>query len=499
MKNIIIIGGGTAGWISASVLLKGLPKSEYKITLIESPNIPTVGVGEATIPPIVNLVNYLGLNEKDFIHQIDGSFKYGIQFENWSEVGHSYMHAFGKVGTEYTDIPFGKLWLAYNKQFNSKPLNNFSPCAVAAYKEVFNPPIIPKFPKPGYYYPLSNLFYAYQFDAGLLADFLKKYAIKHGINFISDTVSSVQNKDNGDLQRVNLTNHDSISGDFFVDCSGSKGILIKDNLQCEYESWEKYLPCDKAIVAQTKSFEPPFPFTKSIAMNAGWRWKIPLQSRHGNGYVYSSKYLSDEQARIEFINSLQGEELITQPRTIKFNTGIVKTPWYKNCVALGLSSSFFEPLESTSIHLSHKYALVLMNSLKSGNDIQHETKIFNQRFRHDALTIRDFLIAHYCTTKRRDSSFWSDCAKMDIPTSLKAYLKEFKNTGYINLPSDSLFPYESWLQVLAGQHYYPTNVDLPREMTTSEWQDIKLFMDSLNDGINHEVGKLPNHKDYFKL
>jgi tryptophan halogenase len=498
MKNIVIVGGGTAGWITASVLLKGLPKSDYKITLIESPNIPTVGVGEATIPPIVNLINYLGLDERAFIKQIDGSFKYGIHFENWSEMGHSYMHAFGTLGTNYKNIPFSRLWLAFNEKNKSIPLANFSPCAVSAYTNRFSHPITPHSPKEGYFYPLSKLFYAYQFDAALLANYLKNYAIEHDISFISDTVNAVNNAKNGQIKSVSLTNNADIAGDYFIDCSGSKGLLIKENLQCEFESWKQYLPCDRAVVAQTKMQKKTFPYTKSIAMNAGWRWKIPLQNRHGNGYVYSSKYLSDDEATIEFSNSLENEELITQPRTIKFTTGMVKTPWYKNCIALGLSSSFFEPLESTSIHLTHKFAIVLKNALKYGEDMQQEANTFNNQFRRDALSIRDFLIAHYCTTQRDDTEFWRNRRQMEIPVSLRGYLNEFKATGFITLPPESLFPYESWLQVLIGQSYFPENITLPRVMHDAEWKEINLFMESLHDGIANEVSKLPSHEDYFK-
>lgn len=498
-KRIVIIGGGSAGWITASILVKGLPAAEYDISLIESPNIPTIGVGEATIPPIVNLITYLGLDETDFIEKIEGTYKYGIHFENWSTLGHSYMHAFGEIGTSSFNTSFTQMWLAYKSSLNLPPLNQFSPCAVAAYSNKFSRPSLPSDAHPEKYYPLSKLFYAYQFDAGLLAKYLKKIALDLGVTYISDNVIKVTTDTDIGIKSVTLSDKSEISSDYFVDCSGTSGLLNKQALHCEYETWDQYLPCDRAVVVQTKPLEAPFPYTKSIAMNSGWRWQIPLQTRTGNGYVYSSKHISDEDALNELRQTLIDHEKITEYRTIKFQTGSLKTPWFKNSIALGLSGSFFEPLESTSIHMTHKYALELKNAFIYGTNMAEEATNFNATFQNDSISIRDFLIAHYCTTKRNDTSFWRDMQQLSIPSSLQAHLNEFQKTGEISLPKGALFPYQSWLQILTGQQYLiNAPVSIKNEYNLS-LEQAKLFFSNIDKVINEDVSQLPFHSDHFSF
>ena len=319
IHKIIILGGGTAGWITAAILSKGLNLDKYQITLIESPDIPTVGVGEATIPPIIQLASFLEINEAEMLSKISATFKYGIHFENWHKNNASYMHAFGALGSNFNNLSFPEFWLKSCAIAPLDNLNRFSPSAVAAYQNLFNhPQKLPKGTNPNLYFPLTNLHYAYQFDASLLAEFLKGYAIKAGVNFVASTVKEVYQNELGEIAKLQLNDNDIINGDFFVDCSGARGVLSKQVLNSEFTAWGQYLPCDSALAVQTKAVDTtPAPYTKSIAMNAGWRWQIPLQHRNGNGYVYASNYCSDSQAADEFSQALNKHEKITDVRKRK--------------------------------------------------------------------------------------------------------------------------------------------------------------------------------------
>ncbi|MGJ8682529.1 tryptophan halogenase family protein [Paraglaciecola sp.] len=496
MTKIVIVGGGTAGWITASILAKGLNKEKFQITLVESPDIPTIGVGEATIPPITQLCAFLEIDETELLKAISGTYKYGIHFEGWSANTKSYMHAFGFLGTSYGNISFPQMWLNYQKALDLPPLMDFIPSSVAAYKNKFSHP----YPRPNNakvddYYPLSELFYAYQFDASLLAKYLKNYAIGLGVRFIADTVDSIHQKDNGEISHVQLNSNGLLHGNYLVDCTGAKSLINKQTLNSKFISWSQYLPCDRAIAVQTEAKQPPFPYTKSIAMNAGWRWQIPLQHRVGNGYVYASQFCTLNEATRELENALNGQNKITDIKSMHFETGYLKTPWNKNSIAIGLSSGFLEPLESTSIHITHKFALELMNAFRFGDNMEEEAARFNQKFVDDLLLIRDFIIMHYHTAQNRDSAFWRVCSEMAIPDSLHCKLDEFKNTGYITLPKTSLFPYQSWLQVLIGQDIFPTQLANKAPKMTQE-KAIKFFQ-TVNQTIKQQVIQLPSYQTYL--
>lgn len=503
MQTITIVGGGTAGWISAAILAKGLPGDAFEIKLIESPDIPTVGVGEATIPPIIQLVKYLELDEAEFLAQIEGTYKYGIHFENWSKPGESYMHAFGVLGTDYQDIPFSDLWLAYANKLNLKHLTDFIPSAVASYQNRFCPAL----PKPdsanaNAFFPLSNLFYAFQFDAGLLADFLSQYSKKLGVKHVEANVEAVNLTTDKQIKSVVLNSGEEIKGDYFVDCSGAKGLLSKQALSLKFDNWQAYLPCDRAIAVQTENLADIAPYTKSIAMSSGWRWQIPLRSRMGNGYVYSSQFISDEQALSELTQALESK-MITEPKQLKFETGCLATPWFKNCISIGLSSGFLEPLESTSIHLIHKYAVKFKNALLHGVYMTEEAQQFNQAFKQDALDIRDFLVAHYHITERNDSDFWQHCQAMPVPPSLVQKLTEFSATGKVSLKKDALFSYGSWLQLLVGQGYIkstPGQFDhLIQSANQPGIEQAKLFFNNVKYAISQEINRIPKHREYLNL
>lgn len=495
-EKVLIVGGGTAGWITAAILAKGLDIDKHQVTLIESPDIPTVGVGEATIPPITLLLKYLEIDEGPFLEKLNGTYKYGIHFEDWSRIGDSYMHAFGELGTALGATSFTDLWLKCADVLKLDNMRDFSPTSVAAYAGKFNPPLPrPSDANPAHYYPLSLLFYAYQFDAGKLAKLLKDYAIGMGVQHIQGNVQKVNSKRDGNISSLTLAGGEKYNANYFVDCSGIRGLLNKQHYQVEFENWGEYLPCDSAVAIQTSRDTSALPYTKSIAMNAGWRWQIPLRNRTGNGYVYSSKFISDQQAIDDLKSSLKGETFITEAKTLRYKTGVIKQPWYKNSIAIGLSAGFMEPLESTSIHLIHKYAIELKNALFYGKDMQQEALDFNQKYTEEALSVRDFLVAHYHVTQRSDTAFWAHCQNMAIPDSLASYLKEFKDTGHISLPENNLFPYHSWFQVLVGQkyldnyaHFQDKNIDV---------ESVKPFFANVKLAIQSEIARLITHEEYL--
>jgi tryptophan halogenase len=407
------------------------------------------------------------------------------------------MHAFGSLGAHVQDMSFAQLWLGSADSLNLNNLNAFAPTAIAAYQNKFNPPVaLPKGANPNHFYPLSDLHYAFQFDAGLLVTQLSRFAKDKGVIHTIDKVKRVNNNKAGDISSLSLVKQGNRSGDLFVDCSGMAGVLNQRHFKCEYLDWSNYLPCDSAIPMQTGKLDPLPPYTKSIAMNAGWRWQIPLRTRTGNGYVFSSQFIDDNAAIDEFTKSLSGQEILTEPRVIKFKTGCLKTPWYKNSVAIGLSSGFFEPLESTSIHLIHKFAVELREALISNNTREQEVRAFNKMFIDTGIQIRDFLVTHYHVTRRDDSEFWRHCQTMPIPETLQAHLEEFRNTGYISLDETSLFSYESYLQVLVGQQYLASYKNLRSSKLNP--QGAKAFLDNVHNAIINEVSKLEPHDNFLK-
>ncbi|WP_017446765.1 tryptophan halogenase family protein [Gayadomonas joobiniege] len=446
--KILIAGGGSAGWITAAVLSKGLPAQKYQIELIESQDVAPIGVGEASIPPIFQFLTYLEVSPAEFIKQTGGTFKYGIDFEGWGSPGRRYMHAFGPVGTHFEGITFADIWLAYAEQLGFKNLIPFSSSAVAAYKGKFS---LPKARSGVGFKPLEQLFSAFHFDAGRLANFLKDYAIKKGCIWRQDHIASV-NQHNQKIDSLTLASGQTVTADYFADCTGQVGLFNKQTLNGEFLDWRSWLPCDSALVVPTDRLEHLPPYTKSVAMSAGWRWQIPLQNRTGNGYVFSSQFITQKHAEKELQAALKlSDQNAQKMRLIQFKTGYLKKPWQANSIAIGLSAGFAEPLESTSIHLIYKYAIELKNAFIYGRDMQQEADDFNLKFEQDMLDIRDFLIAHYKINQYKNNDFWSSRQNMAIPDRLGQKLNSFKQSGQIDLPTGTLFSYYSWFQVLLGQ------------------------------------------------
>lgn len=444
IQNIVIAGGGTAGWMTAAALAKVLG-NRCVIQLVESTEIATVGVGEATIPHIQQFNEMLGIDENDFMRSTRGTFKLGIEFVNWKRLGQSYVHPFGGYGDDIDAVPFHHYWLKLHSLGLAPELEQFSLATQAAYANKFMRPVaIPDS-------PLSKINYAYQFDASLYADFLRNYAKVRGVKRIDGKIAQVQLRaGDGFIQSLVLESGERLDGDLFIDCTGFRGLLIEQALQTGYEDWSHWLPCDRALAVPCESGGELTPYTRATAHKAGWQWRIPLQHRTGNGHVYCSRFMSDDEACALLLGNLDGEPL-AEPKPLRFVAGKRKKMWNKNCVAIGLASGFMEPLESTSIHLIQTAIARLISLFPTRRFQQSEINLYNQRADYEYERIRDFLILHYSATERRDSAFWNHCRAMDIPDYLREKMALYQNSGRIYREHDELFSATSWLAVFEGQ------------------------------------------------
>ena len=488
IKHVVIAGGGTAGWITAALLNKVLGKV-IKITLIESSTIGTIGVGEATIPPIIQLNNALGINEQDFINATNASIKLGIEFENWKTPSHSYMHAFGSFGKDFPFCDFYNFWVKGHISGAEESLWDFSLNYQAAKHHKFAPlNTLPNTQLPG-------LSYAYHFDATLYAEFLKNLATSRGVEHIDAKIEQVEQCPlSGNIKSLTLGNSQQINGDLFIDATGQRALLIEQTLNTGFVDWSHYLPCDSAVAVQSQGTSELKPYTRSIAHSAGWQWQIPLQSRIGNGLVYCSRYLSDDAATQLLIDNLPAEPM-TEPRVIKFKTGRRLKQWHKNVVSVGLASGFLEPLESTSIHLIQSAVTRLIKLFPHNGISEALVTEFNKQSVIEIEHIRDFIILHYTLTAREDSPFWRQCKQMDIPDSLAHKLKLFKQTGKAVRENDELFAEVAWQQVFIGQGLIPEDYNSIVDSLSSE--QLNDLFSTLKTLITSTVDQLPTHKDFL--
>ena len=450
IKKVVIVGGGTAGWMTAAAMSRLLDKQKIEIQLVESETIGTVGVGEATIPHILYFNRLLGIDENSFIKQTNATFKLGIEFVNWGQLGESYIHPFGPYGMDMEGIHFHHMWLRQQSKGTAKPLDDFNLQILAAKAGKFmraKPDLKGS--------PLSTVAYAFQFDAALYALFLREFAESRGVIRTEGKINQViQNPENGHIQSVVLDKGEKIDGDLFIDCSGFKGILIEETLKTGYEDWSHYLPCNSAVTQLSERMPVLPPYTRATAKAAGWQWRIPLQSRTGNGYVYSSQFLSDEDAMQSLSQDLD-TPAISEPRQLKFTTGIRKQPWNKNVVSIGLASGFLEPLESTSIHLIQTAIARLMTNFPDKSFNQPDIDYYNEKTKMEYVQVRDFLILHYKATKRDDSPFWNYVREMDIPDSLEKRIAIYQENARLYREDQELFNHVSWLAVFSGQGIHP--------------------------------------------
>lgn len=490
IEKIVILGGGTAGWLSASMLAKVLGRS-VSLTVVESDEIGTVGVGEATIPPLVNLFKFLGLDEFEVMKHVQGSYKLGIEFIDWHEKGHAYSHAFGMPGNPLGVLPFYQYWLRRKLAGKTDSLWDYSLNHLAAKADRFaHLKVIPNTPN------MDGLNYALHFDAGLLARFLRGICERSGVVRKEGKVSSVhQNSESGFIESLTLASGEVVEGDFFLDCSGFQGLLIEGAMKAGYEEWTQFLPCDRAWAVPCASTPAGLtPYTKARAHTAGWQWCIPLQHRTGNGHVFSSAFMEPETARDILMVNLDGEAL-AEPRLLRFVTGRRKSSWVGNCVSLGLASGFMEPLESTSIHLVQTGLQRLLSMFPDKDFNQTEIDEYNRKSKLEYELIRDFLVLHYKATQRDDSPFWNHCRTMAIPDSLAGKIDYFRQHGRVIVQEDDLFKESNWIQVLIGQGILPENCSplariVPEDKLEAYFGDIRQIYD-------RTLASLPSHADYL--
>ncbi|MEG8024529.1 tryptophan 7-halogenase [Sphingomonas aurantiaca] len=450
IRKVVIVGGGTAGWMAAAAAARYLDDGQRQIVLIESDAIGTVGVGEATIPPILGFNALIGVDEREFLRATGATFKLGIEFVGWDTGDDRYMHAFGGHGRDIQGLAFHQLWLKLRDRPGIGGIDAYAPSAVAAYLNRFGLPTGPQ---------TAPLAYAYHFDAGLYAAFLRRRAEAGGVTRIEGRITRVdRDPDTGHVRGVRLDDGRSVDGDLFIDCSGFRSLLLGETMGVPFEDWSHWLPCDRAVAVPTEPSAPLLPYTRATARTAGWQWRIPLQHRTGNGHVYSSAHISDDEATAVLLADLDSRPT-AEPRQLRFKAGRRTSMWKGNVVALGLAGGFLEPLESTSIHLIQTGISKLFALFPDRGFSAVERDEYN-RLMGDAYTsVRDFIILHYHATRRDGSAFWRHVRTMPIPDSLTRKLALFREKGRVFRYDDELFGISSWVQVLLGQNVIPVGHD----------------------------------------
>lgn len=481
IRRIVIAGGGTAGWMVAAGLSKSLGK-QYDIRLVESEEIGTVGVGEATIPTLHFFHQILDLDEREFMRATQATFKLGISFENWRNVKEDYFHSFGKTGKPHWTAGFQHFWLEARKRGLASDYGDYCLELRAGLDNRFA--ILPD----------NGLNYAYHLDATLYAGFLRRFSEALGAQRIEGKIGKVHtDPQSGYITALTLDNGALLEADFFIDCTGMRSLLLGETLGVGYQDWSHWLPCDTAVAAQTTSTGDPVPYTRSIAHPWGWQWRIALQHRVGNGLVYSSKHLSDDESKATLLANIQGE-VIRPPRIIKFKPGQRDVVWKKNCVAIGLASGFLEPIESTSIHLIQKGLMRLIQLFPSDGICQSDIDEYNNQTNTAIEVIRDFIILHYHVQNRTDSQFWRDCREMEIPALLKHRIQQFRDTARVVLTADELFAENSWVQVMMGQGIMPkAHHPITRQMEDHSLAD---FLGEIRKEAARTFMRLPKHQDF---
>lgn len=483
-RKVVIAGGGTAGWLTACALSTRL-RSLLDIRLVESDAIGTIGVGEATVPPIRSFHKLLDIDEVDFMRATQATFKLGIEFEHWGGLDRRYIHAFGMLGKRTWLAEFHEFWLEAKSQGFGGNIKEYSLEGMAAKAN--------KFARESDGQPLN---YAYHLDATAYAAFLRKRSEAAGVRRIEGKISTVQTcSERGHIEALVLENGERIEGDLFIDCTGFRSLLLGEALGVPFEDWGHWLKSDRAVAVQTKSVAPALPYTRAIAHEAGWQWQIPLQHRVGNGLVYCSDYLSDEEAQNTLLVNLSGE-LVTEPKLLRFRTGCRRQVWHKNCVAIGLSSGFLEPLESTSIHLVTTALIRLMRLFPFADNYDDLAQRYNYETNIEIDATRDFIILHYKQTERNDSDFWNDYRTMNIPDRLVQRLDTFKSSAYIWPDRAGLFIVDSWLQVMMGQGLEPQAHHGAGRITSPE--HLQQTLTQMTSNISRQIKGMSAHEDFVR-
>ena len=492
IRRVVIVGGGTAGWMAAAAIARVLGHMpDLSIELVESEEIGTVGVGEATIPQLVLFNALLGIDEAEFVRATNATYKVGIEFVDWVRPGHRYIHPFGFYGLDMMGIEFHHHWLKGRALGDRHPLDDYAISVVAGRTGKFLHPR-PDQPKS----PLSKLAYAFQFDASLYARFLRRLAEAGGVTRTEGRIVDVsQNGESGLVEAVTLASGARIEGDLFIDCSGFRGLLIEQVMKAGFEDWSKWLPCDRAVAVASERTDDWQPLTRSTARPAGWQWRIPLQHRTGNGYVYSSAHISDDEAAATLLANLDAAPL-GDPRPLRFLAGHRKSAWVGNVVALGLASGFLEPLESTSIHLVQSGIARLMTLFPTRRPDRHAIARYNEQTLREYVDIRDFIVLHYKATERNDTAFWDTCRTLDPPEGLKAKLDMFAANGRIFREHNELFTETSWLSVMMGQGiepegYHPAADLLPDAETLAR-------LAHMREVVARTAAAMPTQQDFLR-
>jgi tryptophan halogenase len=489
LNTIVIVGGGTAGWMTATALATAL-RGRYRIRLVESEEIGIVGVGEATIPMIQRFNTVAGIDEAEFMKATNGTFKLGVEFVNWGRLGDRYTHGFGRLGQDLWMVGFDQYWHKMRAQGKARDLAEYSITRAAARANKF---MLPRTDLGNS--PLAEITYAYHFDAGLYARHLRKLSESRGVERTEGKIVRVtQREPDGHVDAVVMENGERIEGDLFIDCSGFRGLLIEQTLQAGYEDWSHWLPCDRALAVPCEPAPVLTPYTRATAHKAGWQWRIPLQNRIGNGHVYCSRYISDDEAAHVLLSNLDGKPL-ADPRTIRFTTGMRKKAWDKNVVAIGLASGFLEPIESTSIHMIQDSIQRLLDYFPDQGFSQPDVDAFNRLSRFHYERIRDFIILHYHANQRDDAAFWQACARMDIPSTLREKIDLFRTHGRLRRVDSELFTEVGWLQVLVGQNIHPQAYHPLADVQSEE--GILEYMESVADVMRQCVDFMPDHAAFI--
>jgi tryptophan halogenase len=488
VRRVVIAGGGTAGWMVAAGLSKTLGKL-LDIRLVESDEIGTVGVGEATIPTLVLFHRLLGINEQEFMAATQATFKLGIGFESWRQLpskegGENYVHSFGLTGKDHWTAGFQHFWLKGRDRKLATDYGDYCLELRASLEGRFA------------HLPRNGMNYAFHIDAGLYARFLRKFAEGFGVKRIEGKIVDVKlDEASGNIAAIRLDSGDLIEGDLFIDCTGFRGLLIGNALHVGYEDWSHHLFCDSAVALQTESLGPAIPYTRSIARDAGWQWRIPLQHRVGNGMVYCSRYLDDAAAKKGLLANVEGR-VLTEPRVIKFRPGQRRQTWKRNCIAIGLSSGFIEPLESTSIHLIQRGIMRLLQMFPRDGIRQSDVDEYNGQANTEIEHIRDFIVLHYHVTRRQDTPFWRACRAMDIPASLRHRIDLFRESGRVFRVPGELFAENSWIQVMLGQGIEPQQHHPVADLMGDE--ELARFLNDIKSSVEKTLSQLPAHQTYVE-
>ncbi|HEU4600983.1 MAG TPA: tryptophan halogenase family protein [Steroidobacteraceae bacterium] len=487
-KRIVVVGGGTAGWMAATALISVLKPEHREVHLIESAEIGTVGVGEATLPHLRLFNQRIGIDERDLMAKTQATFKLGIEFVDWARVGDRYIHPFGAYGQRMGGTPFHQHWLRLQQQSDVGPIDEYSLAIVAARQNKFALPTSDDTVR-------STYGYAFQFDAALYAKYLRQVAERRGVKRTEGKVVDVRLRaEDGGIASLLLDDGTTIAGDLFLDCSGFRGLLIEQALKTGYEEWTQWLPCDRAVAVPCENSGPLTPYTRATAREAGWQWRIPLQHRMGNGYVYGSQFIKDDEAADRLLSRLEGKAL-ADPKFLRFVTGRRKKTWNKNCIALGLAGGFLEPLESTSIYLIQIAITTLIDYLTDRTLDPRTMDAYNRWMEMEYDRVRDFLILHYYATERSDAEIWNYCRTMKVPDSLIHKMELFRRRAHVVTYKDGLFLEPSWLAVYFGQRVMPEAY--PPLADAASLSNLKQQVQAIRERIAEAAARMPTHDQFL--